>query len=93
MDASIQSQGCVQASAILGFWIAAIPAAMTFLYTRTYYNALIALFGCAPSRPAIGPKPIAPNPVTHLSRPSGIILVAANPEVKHAKKTEQILYI
>jgi hypothetical protein len=29
MDASIQSQGYVQAYAILGFWIAAIPAAMT----------------------------------------------------------------
>jgi hypothetical protein len=29
MDASIQPQGCVQAYTILGFWIAAIPAAMT----------------------------------------------------------------
>jgi hypothetical protein len=29
MDAGIQSQGCAQAYAILGFWIAAIPAKMT----------------------------------------------------------------
>jgi hypothetical protein len=34
MDAEIQSQGCVQAYAIIGFWIAAnprytLPAAMT----------------------------------------------------------------
>ncbi len=29
MDAGIQSQGCVRVCAILGFWIAAIPAAMT----------------------------------------------------------------
>ncbi len=51
--------------------------------------ALIALFGCAPSRPAIAPKPIAPNPVAHLSRPSGIISAASNPEVKHAEQLFQ----
>jgi hypothetical protein len=30
MDAGIQSQGCVQAYAIFGFWIAVNPAAMTW---------------------------------------------------------------
>jgi hypothetical protein len=47
MDASIQSRGCVQAYAILSFWIAAIPAAMTVgshhVYTQSGNPARISL--------------------------------------------------
>jgi hypothetical protein len=42
MDAGIQLQGCVQTYAILGFWIAAIPAAMT-LERRNYELLFITL--------------------------------------------------
>jgi hypothetical protein len=40
MDAGIQSQGCIYVYAILGFWIAAIPAAMTYLIYPIYSSRL-----------------------------------------------------
>ncbi len=40
MDAGIQSQGCVLMYAILGFWISAIPAGMTYFISANFFKAL-----------------------------------------------------